>query len=52
MPITLKVVSAEDYSEWVSDQTQAEVSSVNENKVLTTEVLNVASTSVEQEGGK
>ena len=52
MPITLKVVSAEEYSEWVSDQTQAEVSSVNENKVLTTEVLNVASTSVEQEGGK
>jgi len=52
MPITLKVVSAEDYSEWVSDQTQAEVSSVNEDKVLTTEVLNVASTSVEQEGGK
>ncbi len=52
MPITLKVVSAEDYSEWVSDQTQAKVSSVNEDKVLTTEVLNVASTSVEQEGGK
>lgn len=52
MPITLKVVSAEEYSEWVSDQTQAEVSSVNEDKVLTTEVLNVASTSVEQEGGK
>ena len=52
MPITLKVVSAEEYSEWVSDQTQAEVSSINEDKVLTTEVLNVASTSVEQEGGK
>ena len=52
MPITLKVVSAEEYSEWVSDQTQAEVSSVNEDKVLTTEVLNVASTSAEQEGGK
>jgi len=52
MPITLKVVSAEEYSEWVSDQTQAKVSSVNEDKVLTTEVLNVASTSVEQEGGK
>ena len=52
MPITLKVVSAEEYSEWVSDQTQAEVSSVNEDKVLTTEALNVASTSVEQEGGK
>ena len=52
MPITLKVVSAEEYSEWVSDQTQAKVSSVNEDKVLTTEALNVASTSVEQEGGK
>jgi len=52
MPITLKVVSAEDYSEWVSGQSQVKVSNTKKNTDLVTEVIEVASTSVDQEGGK
>jgi heme/copper-type cytochrome/quinol oxidase subunit 2 len=50
MPITLKVVSAEEYSEWVDDQNQPQKASVAKNS-LVNEVVSVASTSVEQEGG-
>ncbi len=50
MPITLKVVSAEEYTEWVSGQNQTQKISVNKDNVVN-EVVSLASTSVEQEGG-
>ena len=52
MPITLKVVTAEDYSEWVSSQNQSELSTKNIKTEFIAEAVNVASSSVEQEGGK
>jgi len=52
MPITLKVVTAEDYSEWVSSQNQSKLSTKNNKTDFISEAVNVASSSVEQEGGK
>ena len=52
MPITLKVVTAEDYSEWVSSQNQSKLSTKNIKTDFIAEAVNVASSSVEQEGGK
>lgn len=51
MPISLKVVSAEEYSDWVADQTQTNSTSNLQENNLINEVVSIASTSHEQEGG-
>ena len=51
MPISLRVVSAEDYSDWVSSQSQPIASTDLKENNSTNKVVSAALTSTEQEGG-
>jgi cytochrome c oxidase subunit 2 len=51
MPITLRVVSAEEYSEWVSGQSEPLTTGGTNKNELIGEVVSIAPALVEQEGG-
>jgi cytochrome c oxidase subunit 2 len=51
MPISLKVVSSEEYTDWVAGQKQIKTTGTTKDNDLINEVVSVVSTSVEQQGG-